>query len=216
MNSKQVTLARMWRVFWCHPSPWMILGFLFAAVVARVVVGDWRWFDGLVPVAMVAVFPLFEWVVHVCVLHWRPRRVSGLTIDSRLAREHRAHHADPRNVPMIFIPWQSLLWILPGFAAVGLFVFPRLGMGLTFLVFLAVIGLGYEWIHYLIHTDYKPRGALFRAVWRHHRLHHFKNEHYWFTVTTSGTADRLLGTNPDPADVPSSSTVKSLHAQGFG
>jgi hypothetical protein len=32
-------------------------------------------------------------------------------------------------------------------------------------------------------------------------------------VTTAGTADRLLGTCPDPATVESSPTVKSLHGQ---
>lgn len=51
-----------------------------------------------------------------------------------------------------------------------------------------------------------------RGVWCNHRLHHDKNEHYWFTVTTPGTADRLFGTNPDPATVPTSPTVRALHA----
>ena len=48
-------------------------------------------------------------------------------------------------------------------------------------------------------------------MWRNHRLHHYKNEHYWFTVTTAGTADRLFGTYPDPATVPTSPTAKNLH-----
>ena len=29
---------------------------------------------------------------------------------------------------------------------------------------------------------------VYRAVWRNHRLHHYKNEHYWFTVTSTATA----------------------------
>ena len=49
-------------------------------------------------------------------------------------------------------------------------------------------------------------------MWRNHRQHHFKNEHYWFTVTTAGTADRVLGTYPDPATVATSPTAKNLHA----
>ena len=85
-------------------------------------------------------------------------------------------------------------------------------LGLTFLSFLAVLGLAYEWTHYLVHTDYKPRSAAYRAVWRNHRLHHFKNERYWFTVTSAGTADRVLGTYPDLATVPTSPTAKNLHA----
>jgi hypothetical protein len=44
-------------------------------------------------------------------------------------------------------------------------------------------------------------------------LHHFKNEHYWFGVSTPGTADRVLGTYPDPQSVPTSPTAKNLHGR---
>jgi sterol desaturase/sphingolipid hydroxylase (fatty acid hydroxylase superfamily) len=53
---------------------------------------------------------------------------------------------------------------------------------------------------------------VYRAIWRNHRNHHYKNEHYWFTVTTTNTADRVLGTCPDPAAVATSPTAKNLHA----
>ena len=210
------TLRQELRAFLRHPSPWMIGGVLSGAVAGRVAVGDWRLTDAVVPVVMLAVFPLFEWVVHVFVLHWKPRRVGALEVDSLLARKHREHHADPRDVPLVFIPWQVLTWLLPAYVAVALLAFPRLGLGLTFLSVVGLLGLGYEWTHYLIHSDYKPRTRAYRAVWRNHRLHHYKNEHYWFTVTSSGTADRLLGTCPDPATVPSSPTVKALHAREAG
>ena len=65
-------------------------------------------------------------------------------------------------------------------------------------------------MHYLIHSDYRPVTSVYRAVWRNHRLHHYKNENYWFTVTTAGTSDRLLGTYPDPATVGSSPTARDL------
>ncbi len=139
---------------------------------------------------------MYEWIIHVFVLHWRPRRVGRLTVDSVLARKHRLHHADPRDVPLVFIPWQALLWIVPSTVAISVFAFGRLGLGLTFLVSISTAGLGYEWTHFLIHSDYRPKTALYRAVWNNHRMHHFKNEHYWFTVTSSGTADRLFGTLP--------------------
>ncbi|MEO3759342.1 sterol desaturase family protein [Mycobacterium sp. B14F4] len=211
---KGFTLKDALREFWKHPSPWMIGATLVAALVARFVVGDWQPTDALVPLAMLAVFPFFEWIIHVFVLHWRPKRLGRLTIDPLLARDHRAHHQDPRDVPLIFIPWKSLVsWVLPLTVAVGLLAFPRLGMGLTYLVCIATLGLFYEWTHYLIHSDYKPKTPVYRAIWRNHRQHHFKNEHYWFTVTSSGTADRVLGTYPDPATVENSPTAKNLHAQ---
>ena len=59
-------------------------------------------------------------------------------------------------------------------------------MGLTYLAFIFALGLGYEWTHYLIHSDYTPKTRVYRAVWRNHRQHQFKNEHCWSTVTSSG------------------------------
>ena len=199
--------------FWRHPSPWMIAVTLLAAAGARIAQGDWHFTDTLVPLIMLAVFPFFEWLVHVCILHWRPRRIGALRIDPLLARKHRAHHQDPRDTALIFIPWQALLWVLAAVAGIALLAFPRTGLGLTFLTCLSVLGLWYEWCHYLVHSDYKPKSALYRAIWRNHRQHHFKNEHYWFTVTSAGTADRVLGTCPDPAGVATSPTAKNLHGR---
>ena len=189
----------------------MISGSLLVAVVARVLVGGGAWWELLIPVALVALFPLIEWVIHVVILHWRPRRLGPVTLDPLLAREHRAHHADPRDVPLVFIPWPALVWLLPAYAVVALLAMPTLASALSLLVAVYGIKLAYEWTHYLVHSDYKPRSRAYRAIWRNHRLHHYKSEHYWFTVTSAGTADRLLGTCPDPADVPTSLTVKRLH-----
>jgi Fatty acid hydroxylase superfamily len=209
---KAFTRGDAWREFWRHPSPWMIGTTLVAVSAMRTVMGDWQTTDALVPVVMVAVFPFLEWAIHVFILHWRPRRIGRLTIDPLLARKHREHHVDPRDVPLIFIPWKALLWVLPLAVGIALLAFPRLGLGLTYLVFISVLGLCYEWCHYLIHSDYKPKTVVYRAVWRNHRQHHYKNEHYWFTVTSSGTADRVLGTYQDPGTVRTSPTAKNLHA----
>ena len=209
---KEFTLAHAVREFVKQPSPWMIGAVFIAAVAARTVVDDLQLTDAIVPLVMLAVFPFFEWIVHVFVLHWRPVHLGRLTIDPLLARKHRKHHKDPRNVPLIFMPWKALIWVLIGAVAISLLAFPRLGLGLTYLGVATLLGLGYEWTHYLIHSDYKPNSRLYRAIWRNHRHHHYKNEHYWFTVTSSGTADRVLRTSPDPAKVATSPTAKNLHA----
>jgi Fatty acid hydroxylase superfamily len=211
---RSIGLGEAAKDFWWHPSPWLIGVFLVGVAVARVLVGDWRLSDVWTPLVMLAVFPFFEWVVHVCVLHWRPRRLGPVTIDPLLSRKHRAHHVDPRDVPLVFIPWQVHLWLLPIVLAAGLFLFPRTGLGLTFLTVVGLLGMGYEWTHYLIHSDYRPRSRPYRAIWRNHRLHHYKNEHYWFTVTSAGTADRVLGTGPDPRAVETSPTARALHGTG--
>ena len=110
---KGFTLADAGREFWKHPSPWMIGAMFVGALIARIIVADWQITDALVPLVMLALFPFFEWIVHVFILHWRPKRLGRLTIDPLLAREHRAHHMEPRNVPLIFIPFKSLLWVVP-------------------------------------------------------------------------------------------------------
>ena len=211
---KGVTLRDAQREFWKHPSPRVLSATLAVALTARIAVGDWQITDALVPPAMLVLFPFLEWVIHVFVLHWRPKRVGRLTIDPLLARDHRRHHINPRDVPLIFIPIKSMLVVVPFTVAIALLAFPRLGLGLTFLAFIAMLGLCYEWTHYLIHSDHKPKTPVYRAIWRNHRQHHFKNEHFWFTVTSSGTADRVLGTYPDAAAVETSPTAKNLHAIG--
>ena len=207
-----VTLADAAREFWRHPTPWLLSVALATAVAARLVVADWRWSDAVLPLVVLAVFPLVEWVIHVFVLHWRPRRVAGLMLDPVLARKHRAHHADPRITRLIFIPLQSLFGAFGAALVTAFLIIPRTGLGLSFLVVVAAIGVVYEWSHYLVHTDYKPKTWFYRTMYRNHRLHHFKNEHYWFAVTTPGLADRVLGTYPDPHSVGTSPTAKNLHA----
>jgi hypothetical protein len=213
-RAPRLSLGGAWRRFWRHPSPWILLLALLAGSTARLAVGGWHAADAWLPLVMLAAFPVVEWVIHVVVLHYKPVRVAGRTLDTRLARDHRAHHADPRDLPLVFIPWQTFLWLFPVLLAVALLAFDRTGLGLTWFAVLAAFGLAYEWTHYLIHSDYTPRSAAYRAVWRNHRLHHYKNENYWFTVTTSGTADRLLRTAPDPATVPTSPTARDLLGTG--
>jgi hypothetical protein len=208
---RSISLGNAFAEFARHPSPWMLFAMLVGGLTARVAVGDWQLSDALLPVIVLALFPVYEWLIHVFILHWKPRRLGRIKIDSILARDHRRHHADPRDIPLIFIPTRAMYSIVPATVAISVFAFPRLGLGLTYLVVMSGLGLGYEWVHFLVHSDYRPVTRLYRAVWNNHRLHHYKNEHYWFSVTTSGTSDRLLGTYPDPATVETSPTAKDLH-----
>jgi hypothetical protein len=214
------SLGMAWRGFWHYPSPWLITASLVIGWAFRFALGDWGWGDVIVPAILVAPFPVYEWLVHVFILHWRPRTVAGVTVDSLLARKHREHHADPRDVPLVFIPWPVFLWLLPLLAVIGVVLFPLVGLslelGLTYVGCMATLGILYEWTHFLIHSDYKPKTRVYKAIWRNHRLHHYKNEHYWFSVTTSGTSDRLFGTYPDPATVKTSPTAKNLHGADAG
>lgn len=220
MSRRGVTLTEAAREFARYPSPWLLGIALIVSLVARIAVGDWRLGDAVLPLIVLAGFPFLEWGIHVIVLHWRPRRIAGIQVDPELARKHREHHVDPRAIPLIFVPVPSLFGALASTTIVGLLIIPFLmpqgtALGLTFMVTAFAIGCVYEWTHYLVHTDYKPRHAVYRAIWRNHRLHHYKNEHYWFGVTSPGTADRVLGTYPDPQTVPTSPTARNLYAEKF-
>jgi hypothetical protein len=206
------SLRQAWGQFWRHPSPWLIGGYLVGAVGYRATMATFGWTELIVPIALVLLFPVIEWVIHVVILHWRPRTVGRVAVDSLLSRKHRAHHEDPRVLPLVFIPWQVELWLLPSYVVLALLVFPGQAAGATFLVAVGALMFDYEWVHFLVHSDYRPRTRAFRAVWRNHRLHHYKNEHYWFTVTSAGTADRIFGTHPAATSVPTSPTVRALHS----
>ena len=51
-------------------------------------------------------------------------------------------------------------------------------------------------------------------LYNHHRLHHYRNEQYWFGITNT-LGDQVLGTAPDKDDVPVSKTAKNLHGGEF-
>src|SRR6476660_9544337 len=125
---EDMTLTQARNRFVTHASPWILAAFVTAALAARLVVGGWRLSDLILLPIMLAAFPFFEWVLHVAILHWRPRTIAGITIDPMVARSHRWHHAHPRELDNIFIPWQAFVTLLPAFTAIGLFAFPRLGL----------------------------------------------------------------------------------------
>ena len=74
----------------------------------------------------------------------------------------------------------------------------------------AAVGLlHYEWVHLLIHTRHRCRTRYYAALERHHRLHHYRNEHFWLGVTAR-SGDRLFRTMPDRREVELSATARSL------
>ena len=86
---------------------------------------------------------------------------------------------------------------------------PTLRTGLTGLVTGYAMLLTYEWTHFLIHSSYQPRSWYYRYIHRAHRLHHYKNEKYWFGVTNP-IADYALRTHPAKDAVATSPTARTL------
>jgi hypothetical protein len=197
------------RVFFRFTSPRVLAVTTLCAWALRFAEGGWSWIDAAVASAIVVAWPLQEWLLHVFVLHFRPFKLLGRTIDLMNAREHRKHHRDPWNLSLVFVPTPvffysiPFLWVVwhllaptPAFASIGLAVY-------------FTLSLHYEWAHYLAHIHYAPRSEHYRRIVRNHRLHHFKNERYWYGVSMLA-GDRLLRTAPNFRSVPTSDNVRSL------
>jgi hypothetical protein len=202
------SLAEAAQTFAGQVTPKIIAACLLAALAARVALGRWSWRDLLVPVVIVAAQPFTEWLIHVLLLHFKPRHIGPLTLDPGVARKHRAHHADPKDLILVFVPLASLALLIGGVAAVALVALPIAG-ALSAMATAYAMLLGHEWTHYLIHSTYRPRHCAYRSLWRAHRNHHFRNEHYWFGVTMH-VGDYVLGTFPDRSSVDLSPTARTL------
>ena len=206
------SLGDEFRFFFAQTQPRIEAAAVAVALVARITVGSWQAGDLVVIAGLLGIQPFFEWAFHVYVLHYRPITVLGRTIDFELARKHREHHADPTITELVFVPVASLVRVIVIGAVLLLVVLPSAGAALTAMATASALLLAYEWTHYLIHSTYRPRTRMFRAIWRAHRLHHYKNEQYWFGVT-SPAADYVLGTAPHAGAVPTSPTARDLAAR---
>ncbi|HVM39658.1 MAG TPA: sterol desaturase family protein [Acidimicrobiia bacterium] len=196
-------------LFFSRRNGRVVVAAVAVALVARLVHGGFGGLDLVVVAAVVAAQPFVEWTIHVSVLHFRPRSLGRRTVDLPIARKHRAHHRDPRDVDLVFVPLPDLLLLLVAIPAGFLLLEPDLGLALTGVLTGYALLAVYEWTHFLIHQPYTPKTRLYRYVRRAHVLHHFRNENYWFGVTMH-LGDHVLRTFPAKDDVPLSPTARTL------
>lgn len=197
------------RWFVHQPTPRLMASAALTAGALRVKLGRWSSADTAVVGAMVAAQPITEWIIHTQLLHRRPRRVLGIDTDPVAARDHRRHHADPTDLRLVFVPMPTMVKSLAGGTLGAAMALRDPRRAATALATGFGLFLAYEWTHFLIHTPYRPRHGWYRSRWRTHRLHHYRNEHYWFGVTTH-LGDQVLRTYPAKAAVPVSGTARRL------
>lgn len=147
-----------------------------------------------------------EYTFHRYVLHMpRPMMERLRKLHARL---HWKHHQKPDEPRLLFVPLFGDVFLFLTFGGIGAaFAGPAGALG-------AALGLGgallyYETTHLAAHVAYVPRTRWGRYLKRFHRLHHYKNEHYWFGVTHP-FMDMLIGTAPDHHQVEKSSTARTL------
>ncbi|GAA3226275.1 sterol desaturase family protein [Actinocorallia longicatena] len=200
-----LTLAEAARVFSGHRNARVLLPAAATAIAARALMGRFTRRDAVVAGAAVAMEPFVEWLVHVHVLHAKYRKGE----ETLIARSHRMHHQDPRDPGLVFIPEHVVLPAVAGIAVINAVLLRRPRAVMTGVATTWTLLAAYEWTHFLIHSSYVPKTALYRTLRRTHQLHHFRNENYWYGIITP-VSDKVLNTYPGKDEVPPSKTVKNL------
>lgn len=195
------------RRFLAYRSPQILLLAALAAWSLRLAYGQWSPVDLIVAISLLLYWPLNEWLIHVLILHWRPRPWRGRMWDLPVARDHRRHHQDPWNLNWVFIPLHVYPWALPLLLIVG-WLIPSTPAALSFVAAYLTLALHYEWSHFLAHIQWTPPLRHYQRRVHEHRLHHFRNHHYWWGVSM-GSADRWLRTAPEQGSV--SKSGRLLH-----
>ncbi|MFI5153676.1 MAG: sterol desaturase family protein [Chitinophagales bacterium] len=129
----------------------------------------------------------FEYFMHRFAFHW--------VAESERARKfvyvmHGNHHHFPRDRERLFMPPVPSLIL-----ASCIFSLMYLTMGRNALMFFPGFLLGYLLygsMHYAIHA-WNPPFKWMKALWRNHHLHHYKDDHKGFGVSTT-IWDRVFGT----------------------
>ncbi len=205
------TLAGVLRHFATAPTAQVLMALAFAALAVKIGLGGWSWADLPLAIGIAAFWPVQEWYLHRAVLHQPPLRIGSRRWEPPHVRRHRLHHLEPWRLDLCLLPIYVHA-LAPIVVFVAALLLPAAQAATAVTVYFAM-ALQYEWIHFLVHTRYRPRGRLYRSLWRNHRLHHFKNEAYWFGFTVA-SVDEWFGTAPDPRDVETSRTARTLGAGG--
>lgn len=211
------TKREIWRFLVTRPSARALGVAIIVLGAARVVVGGYGRGDVIAIVATLAMTGTVEWIIHKYLLHapldsWATRKLGTGT-------GHHRHHLDPTDPEWLLLGGLDAAVFVTMFGAVtAAWSVPLMWItdssilgGFLTAWLCAAIGLfHYEFVHLMVHTRYRPRTRFYKGLARHHRLHHYRNEHSWLGVT-SNTGDRLLRTLPKhKTDVPLSDTARTL------
>lgn len=129
----------------------------------------------------------FEYIAHRYIFHW----VSENPRIQRFAYIlHGNHHHYPRDRQRLFMPPVPSIII-----ASAIFGMMYLVMGPNVFMFFPGFMLGYLLygsMHYAIHA-WNPPFKWMKPLWRNHHLHHYKNEHNGYGVSST-LWDHVFGT----------------------
>src|SRR5258708_33408329 len=98
------SLSEAGKTFFRQKTPRILAPATAAAIAARLSLGRLDRTDLIIAAVILWLEPFTEWVIHVFLLHFRPRIIAGRRIDPLVARKYRALHRHPKDLPLVFIP----------------------------------------------------------------------------------------------------------------
>ncbi len=130
---------------------------------------------------------LFEYFAHRFLFHLEPKNKTGQRL---VYIFHGCHHEYPRDTTRLFMP--PLPSILISGSVFGLMYLAMRHNAFMFFPGFMLGYLLYGTIHYAIHAG-NPPFKWMKPHWRNHHLHHYKNEHMGFGVSST-LWDHVFGT----------------------
>ncbi|MCA0993828.1 sterol desaturase family protein [Guptibacillus hwajinpoensis] len=204
-------MKQLYRDFFFHPDILLmfgvfliVVGFLLTMTLSPIVL--------LFILIGIVTYMFSEYLTHRFLFHIKtPQNPYLLKLIKRL---HYDHHKVPNDLKLLFLPfWYSFpnLFLL-------CFIFYWLSGSLlhtlAFSTGLLAMFFFYEWKHYIAHRPFKPRTKFGQWLKKTHILHHYKNENYWYGVSTP-FVDVLFGTLKKEKDVQMSQTAKDLEQRKY-
>jgi len=196
----------LYRDFFLHFDI-IVMGVLFLVGIIYSIGFHLSWLTVFIFIIGLIFFMFSEYVTHRFLFHIKaPKNKLLLKFMKRI---HYDHHTYPDDLKLLFLPiWYSIpnlgsLCIIYFLMSKDLIQTIAFGSGLVFML------LVYEWKHYVAHRPIKPITKVGRQIKKLHILHHFKNENFWYGVSTP-IFDGIFGTLKDEKEVVTSNTAKAL------
>jgi sterol desaturase/sphingolipid hydroxylase (fatty acid hydroxylase superfamily) len=135
---------------------------------------------------------LFEYLIHRFLFHHIAETERGKKINYIL---HGNHHEYPRDKQRLFMPAVPSIIIASTIFALMYGIALPLGIKQSVFAFFPGFMLGYliyGTMHYAIHA-WNPPFKWMKGLWRNHHLHHYKQDHRGFGVSST-LWDHVFGT----------------------
>ena len=192
-------------VIWAIYLPVIVFMLYYSAAIMNMEVAH----IGVIFLTGMFFWTFFEYMMHRFAFHFISESERAVKIVYII---HGNHHEYPRDKERLFMPPVPSLILAAIIFSSLYFIAKWFGIRENVFAFFGGFMFGYLLygsMHYAIHA-WNPPYKWMKPLWRNHHLHHYKNEHRGFGVSTT-LWDRLFGTMFDcPKDKEDKEKAQSL------